>query len=319
VPSITDGERLQGFPREWTSAAIAAGDRDHRWKLVGNAVTVGVAAWMGGVLAEGGGGRESASRASAVTVPERGWPAAAWGRAGEMWQVEASPWPVREKYQHLREFLDLQEAQPLSHRAALGFLKRLDASNLRIDPRFRNDVESHVRHTRPSMPRRARAKRSEASAEILPPGSWASSPAVRRRMQANRARDTKPELALRRALHERGLRYRVQARPTPDVRNRLDIVFGPARVAVDVRGCFWHSCREHSTKPRANADVWSAKLQRNVERDEALERRLSELGWHLEIVWEHEDSRVAADRVYALVLGRRAAARLRRPDSISVR
>ena len=305
MPSITDGERLQGFPPHWTAAAIAAGDRNHRWKLVGNAVTVGVASWIGGVLANRTAAWDCASPASAVTVPERGWPAAAYGAAGQMWQVEASSWPLRQDYQHLREFLDLEAAQPLSHRAALGFLRRVDASTLHIDPRFRDDVERHVRHSRPSIPRSGRANRYGPDFAILPPGSWASSPEARRRMQANRGRDTKPELALRRELHARGLRYRVQARPTPDVKNRLDIVFGPARIAVDVRGCFWHSCREHATKPRANAERWLSKLQRNVERDDDLERRLSELGWHLEIVWEHEDPRIAADRIHALVHIRR--------------
>ena len=124
-------------------------------------------------------------------------------------------------------------------------------------------------------------------------------------MQANKGRDTKPELALRRELHARGLRYRVQTRPTPEIRNRMDIVFRPAKVAVDVRGCFWHACKEHASRPKANADVWAAKLQRNLERDAALEYSLKEAGWHVEVVWEHEDPVEAANRIQALIARRR--------------
>src|SRR5579875_2994608 len=72
--------------------------------------------------------------------------------------------------------------------------------------------------------------------------SWASSPAVRGRMQLQRTRDTAPELAIRRLLHARGLRYRVDVSPLPGLRRRADIVFGPAKVAVFVDGCFWHGC-----------------------------------------------------------------------------
>ena len=71
--------------------------------------------------------------------------------------------------------------------------------------------------------------------------SWASSPATRKSMQANRSRDTMPELALRKALHAMGLRYRVCARPIPELRRSVDVVFRPVRVAVEMRGCFWQS------------------------------------------------------------------------------
>lgn len=309
VPSVSDGERFQGLPAGWTSAASVAGERDQRWKLVGNAVTVGVAAWLGEALACDPDLGAPLTGASAMATPDGGWPAAAFGHSGAMWRVDVSAWPVRRSYQHLAQFMDVESAQALSHRAAMGFLKRLDESNLRIDPRFVHDVEGHVRHTRPSMSAPGHQTASKSTIDVLPPGSWASSTAARHRMQANRGRDTKPELALRRLLHARGLRYRVQTRPTPELRNRLDIVFRTAKVAVDVRGCFWHACDQHSTKPKANAEIWARKLQQNIERDTALERRLSDMGWHLEIVWEHEDSVAAADRVEAVVASRRPATR----------
>ena len=106
-------------------------------------------------------------------------------------------------------------------------------------------------------------------------------------MQANRSRDTKPEIALRRALHAMGLRYRVCARPVPEVPRAVDVVFRPARIAVEVRGCFWNGCPEHYRQPKANEGYWSAKVARNVTRDADTERRLGEAGWLLVVVWEN--------------------------------
>lgn len=124
-------------------------------------------------------------------------------------------------------------------------------------------------------------------------------------MQMQRARDTQPELALRRALHARGLRYRVHRRPIPGVRRTVDIVFGPSRVAVEVRGCFWHACPEHATYPKENAEWWAEKLETNRCRDTQTERLLAEAGWHLEVVWEHEEPEEAADHVERVVRHRR--------------
>ncbi len=68
-------------------------------------------------------------------------------------------------------------------------------------------------------------------------------------MQGNRSRDTKPELAVRSAVHRRGLRYRVAARPLPELRRTADLVFRKAKIAVFVDGCYWHGCPEHHTQP----------------------------------------------------------------------
>ena len=117
-------------------------------------------------------------------------------------------------------------------------------------------------------------------------------------------RDTHPELALRRLLWGRGLRYRVDVAPVKGMRRRADVVFTRARVAVLVDGCFWHACPEHSTMPRANAEWWSAKLSANVERDRDTDRRLVDEGWHVERVWEHEPPEVAAERIERVVRAR---------------
>jgi len=120
------------------------------------------------------------------------------------------------------------------------------------------------------------------------------------------SRDTLPELALRSELHRRGLRFRVDRAPLPGLRSRADIVFGPARVAVYVDGCFWHSCPEHGTMPKANAEWWDQKLKRNQERDARTNRALRDAGWEVVRIWEHEDPATAADRVEATIRSRRA-------------
>lgn len=113
-------------------------------------------------------------------------------------------------------------------------------------------------------------------------------------MTSNRGRDTKPELALRRRLHARGLRYRVDAPPLATARRRADIVFVSARVAVFVDGCFWHRCPIHGTLPMSNRDYWQPKLDRNAERDRETDGLLKAAGWLVIRVWEHEDPAMAA-------------------------
>lgn len=127
-------------------------------------------------------------------------------------------------------------------------------------------------------------------------------------MQVQRTRDAAPELAVRRLLHAAGLRYRVDRAPLPGLRRRADIVFGPAKVAVYIDGCFWHGCPQHGTRPSANSDFWSAKLAGNRQRDTDTDRRLAEAGWRVVRVWEHEDAAAAAARVRAALDRRRPAA-----------
>lgn len=135
-------------------------------------------------------------------------------------------------------------------------------------------------------------------------GSWAANAGVRRSMLANRRTDTKPEIALRSALHVRGLRFRKDHQlALADRRVRPDVVFTRAKVAVFLDGCFWHRCPEHATTPATNTDYWIAKFERNVERDRAVDRSLAADGWTVIRVWEHEDAADAAERV-AIVLGR---------------
>lgn len=138
-------------------------------------------------------------------------------------------------------------------------------------------------------------------------GPAPSSAVVRRRMQQQRRRDTRPELELRRALHAAGLHYRVERPVLPGMRRRADVVFGPAKVAVFVDGCFWHMCPQHASFPRANADWWREKLERNRERDRDTDRLLLDQGWLPVRVWEHEDMTQAALAVAEAVRRRQPA------------
>ncbi|WP_460783926.1 very short patch repair endonuclease [Microbacterium tumbae] len=121
-------------------------------------------------------------------------------------------------------------------------------------------------------------------------------------MQANRRRDTKPELRIRSLLHAAGFRYRCDLRiDLVDSRTRPDIVFTRKRVAVFVDGCFWHCCPIHGAPPRANSDYWKPKLRRNAARDIEHTQALKAAGWTVVRVWEHEDAREAAIRIGSIV------------------
>lgn len=149
---------------------------------------------------------------------------------------------------------------------------------------------------------------SENDAEVwVPPeGSWASSAARRRNMQAIRSRDTKPEQQIRRLVHAEGLRYRVSARPLIGLRRTADMVFRPTKVAVFIDGCYWHGCPEHYVPPKTNSGYWSQKVLLNMERDRDTDKQLSEAGWLVLRFWEHESSDVCANEITAVVRRRRA-------------
>jgi DNA mismatch endonuclease (patch repair protein) len=104
-------------------------------------------------------------------------------------------------------------------------------------------------------------------------------------MRANRARDTKPKVRLRRALHARGLRYRIAARDLPGT---PDLAFPRWKAVVFVNGCYWHhhrGCRR-ATVPKSNRDFWIAKFETNRARDARNVEALLQLGWRVGIVWE---------------------------------
>jgi DNA mismatch endonuclease (patch repair protein) len=120
-----------------------------------------------------------------------------------------------------------------------------------------------------------------------PAVSWASSEGTRRSMQSNKGRDTKPELALRSALHRRGHRFRVNIRPIAGFRRTADIAFTRKKLAIFVDGCFWHGCSEHGSLPRSNREFWTTKLKTNMARDIDTCECLEAVGWTCLRLWEH--------------------------------
>ncbi len=122
-------------------------------------------------------------------------------------------------------------------------------------------------------------------------------PHVSARMSITRGRDTKPELEVRRALHSRGWRYRVNFRPEKSVRRTGDVVFTKRRVVVLVDGCFWHGCPEHFVVPKTRTDSWIAKIEGNRQRDIETAQLWRDAGWTVLRFWEHEP----VDRVVARI------------------
>jgi DNA (cytosine-5)-methyltransferase 1 len=142
TPEIRDAERLQGFDPDWTLPALEGRGvkRGHRWKLVGNAVSVPVARWIGERLT-----RPGKFKAPAGRLLPRGvtWPRAAWGHGGNVFPADVSMWPVCWTRPHLSDFLSFPRV-PLSARAAGGFLGRARSSTLTFEPGFLDAVAGHV-------------------------------------------------------------------------------------------------------------------------------------------------------------------------------
>ena len=141
TPDIRDAERLQGFEEGWTAPALEERGvrRGHRWKLVGNAVSVAMAAWLGQRLARVDGEPAQGNRLDYGVA----WPRAAWGHRERVYSVDASAWPVREPAAQLRDFLRFPRTL-LSQRAATGFLSRAKVSCLHFEDGFLDDVQRHV-------------------------------------------------------------------------------------------------------------------------------------------------------------------------------
>lgn len=124
-------------------------------------------------------------------------------------------------------------------------------------------------------------------------------------MLAQPSRDTGPELVLRRLLHARGLRFRVHRRLINGSARTTDIVFGPARVAVYVDGCFWHGCPIHYGAPSVNQGYWGPKIEKVRRRDRDTDSILATQGWEVVRIWEHDPMIEAAARIEQLVTARR--------------
>ncbi|MGC9225542.1 MAG: very short patch repair endonuclease [Terracidiphilus sp.] len=133
-----------------------------------------------------------------------------------------------------------------------------------------------------------------------------------------RGADTGPEMVLRRALWQAGLRYRVR----PGILGRPDLAFMRYRIAVFVDGCFWHGCEEHYKAPATNATFWSEKIARNRKRDRNVGVSLGKLGWAVLRFWEHEvehDLPSVIDRIRSEIVRSQDGARVRYKTSHKTR
>jgi DNA (cytosine-5)-methyltransferase 1 len=141
TPTIEDAERLQGFAPGWTRPAeLESKGKLRRWRLVGNAVSVPMAEWIAERLCFG---EVYDSRSDNELATAAGWPCAGWGFAGKHGHPSVSEWPVQLPYQHLAAFLR-REMVPLSRKATAGFLSRLQASRLRFERAFLDDLRHHI-------------------------------------------------------------------------------------------------------------------------------------------------------------------------------
>lgn len=141
--------------------------------------------------------------------------------------------------------------------------------------------------------------------------------ATRSRMMAGiRSKNTKPEIALRRALHRRGFRYRLHSTDLP---GKPDLVFRSSRAVIFVHGCFWHGhdCLLFRL-PSTRRQFWADKISANRRHDELVRAQLADLGWRQLVIWEcatrgkgANDMEAVADRIAMWIKSRRRSAEFR--------
>ncbi|MCQ8181008.1 very short patch repair endonuclease [Methylomonas sp. SURF-1] len=128
-----------------------------------------------------------------------------------------------------------------------------------------------------------------------------SSPEASIRMTKVRQTGTKAEMALRKALHRLGLRYRVNYQVLKRPRRVADLAFAKLKIAVFVDGCFWHGCPEHASWPKSNSEFWLQKIEANRARDADTDVKLKEIGWTVIRIWEHECPEMAANAIKTII------------------
>jgi len=140
TPDIRDAERLQGLPADWTKPAEGVGRASFRWSLIGNAVSVPVAAWLGKRLKKPG--RHDPARDRRLPANGR-WPRAARFDGGSRSAVDINEFPEFLDRPHLADYLD-HAGKPLSTRATRGFLERTERGSLRFVPGFKERLRAHL-------------------------------------------------------------------------------------------------------------------------------------------------------------------------------
>lgn len=140
TPSIKDAERMQGFPENWTLPSEKVVKASHRWKLIGNSVSVPISKWIGERLKAPGhydGSHDS------LFKPNSRWPQAAWGVDGVVKSSNASEWPLNTPYQGIDEFLKYP-LKPLSLKATKGYVSRAEQGNLKHPNGFLDQLKQYI-------------------------------------------------------------------------------------------------------------------------------------------------------------------------------
>ena len=281
--SARDAERL-GVPGGLDCAGgPSRSPADRSLEARGNAVSVPVARWVGERLTTI---RELRREGPASCTSGAKWPRAAWGsasgalpstsRCGRSPRAAPPPRVPRVRAESAVGAGDRRD----SSAAPPGYAEDPGGSDLRSSKhtsrrwcrssRWRPDLRGpEVRRPRSVVNEDERADGSDGSA----------------RHQAR--------TSLRRPLHARGLRYRVDRPFSPVCGVGPTSSSDQRRVVVFVDGCFWHGCPEHATWPKNNAEFWREKIETNRRRDRDTDRRLAEAGWTVVRVWEHEDAEAA--------------------------
>jgi DNA mismatch endonuclease Vsr len=253
-----------------------------RWKLVGNAVSVPVAKWLGGRLAEPG-HRFEDSWAQPI-AKNRSWPRAAWNCGGGRFGFEIGTWPVAYERSPLR----LNRCPSARQQGFSSDCRGATSSGP-------NGSTTGLLHTcgacnrlgtvtKPTVPKRSDRGRRAARQRLPRP---TTDPATSLRLARIRRHGTRPEMEIRRLLHASGVRYRTSNRDlpgSPDLANRV------RRWAIFVHGCFWHGhdgCRR-ATIPKRNRGFWVEKFAANRKRDRRKTAELQALGYRVFTVWECE-------------------------------
>lgn len=145
-----------------------------------------------------------------------------------------------------------------------------------------------------------------------------SSAEASRRMAKVRQKGTSAEMALRRELYRRGLRYRVDYEVLKKPHRVADVAFPGLKIAIFVDGCFWHGCPVHASWPKQNAEFWRKKIEANRQRDNDTNERLSRMGWKVLRFWQHESpAESAASVARAIRIERLGERRVTRYQTVS--
>lgn len=280
VPSIEDGEALQGLPRGWTSPSLLDGKPDNRWKMIGNAVPVPLAKWVGTKIVSSSAAHAASSASTSGTItpdsplPSSGpWPSAGYGGQHGAWSSLTTTIPITAA--PLENFVLPASATPLSHRATAGFLSRLEESGrARSDDAFYLTLEEHLHATRPALKRQ------------------------NQRFTSGEDRPGAIEAHIRRMLHSHNIAFRLESRPVRSLTVRAAICIPSHHTCINFLACVRDGCPEHGTNAERTVRI-AARRRGTRARDRAI---LTQAGWVVLDIWGHDTPETAWNNLQQTLL-----------------